>query len=689
MKFLAAVVAALAFPAAAWGEATLVTRELPVGGQRTLASVAAPERFNMVGLHWRGPGRVQFRVRTTSGRWTRWRDARGEPDDLPDRGTDEARRREGWRIGSPWWTGTANRLDVRVRGVVRRLRAHYVWSPEEPSLERSLQMAGSPKIVSRRAWGANEAIRRKKPDYAPRLTAAIVHHTAGAAPASPAQSAAIVRGVYAYHVRGNGWDDIGYNFLVDRFGQVFEGRYGGLERNAIGAHALGFNKGSVGVALLGRYDGTQVSPAARNALVQLLAWRMDVAHVNPVSNTSFVSAGNPKYRKGAPIWLRAVSGHRDTGYTSCPGSLLYGQLRTVARSAAALGLPKLYLPEVEGSLGQFVSFSAELSAPLPWTVTVTDPSGKAVATGTGFGTDVQWTWDSRFATAAGYRWRISAGPEVRPAAGALGTSVAAAVIEGLSAEPAGFTPNGDMRTDSTTISYDLASAASVRVDLQTDQGAPLTTLQTGSRPAGRHTVAWNGEGYPDGRYRVAVIARAGGREATATTNVVLSRTLSGFGISPAAISPNGDGRSDGLTASFNLALPALARLTVRRGATDAAAIFEGFLPAGPHAIPWSGRPRDGLYTVALTITESVGAVTQTTPLRVDRVAPRISIVTRRPLRISIAEPARVTFVADGAMTTLARGKAGAFRVVLDRPFASLEAYAEDLAGNVGPRLRLR
>ena len=106
--------------------------------------------------------------------------------------------------------------------------------------ERSLQLAGTPKIILRKTWGANERIRRDDPDYASTLATAVVHHTAGASP-RPAQSAAIVRGIQAYHVLGNGWDDIGYNFLVDRFGQVFEGRYGGIERNVIGAHAQGFN----------------------------------------------------------------------------------------------------------------------------------------------------------------------------------------------------------------------------------------------------------------------------------------------------------------------------------------------------------------------------------------------------------------------------------------------------------------
>src|SRR5919201_7068130 len=119
MKLLVAAIVALAFPATAWAEVTLVTRELPVNGARTLAAAREPEPFNLLGLHWRGPGRVYFRVRGPGG-WSAWHEADAEPEDLPDRATDEARRLRGWRIGNPWWTGTARSVQVRTRGRVDR-----------------------------------------------------------------------------------------------------------------------------------------------------------------------------------------------------------------------------------------------------------------------------------------------------------------------------------------------------------------------------------------------------------------------------------------------------------------------------------------------------------------------------------------------------------------------------------------
>ena len=689
MKLLVAIMVALAVPGAAWGEATIVTRELPVGGSRALAAAQPSTRFNLIGLHWRGSGRVFFRVRGERG-WSPWHEADAEPEDLPDRGTDEARRMRAWRIGNPWWTGTAERVQLRTRGLVKRVRAHLVWSPEEPMLDRSLQIAGSPKIILRKSWGANERIRRDDPDYAPVLLNTVVHHTAGAAGSSPAQSAAIIRGIQTYHVLGNGWDDIGYNFLVDRFGQVFEGRYGGVERNVIGAHAQGFNTGSAGIAVLGSYGGSGPSAAARNALSRLISWRLDVAHVHPLARSSTLSSGNPKFRKGLPVWLRAVSGHRDTGFTSCPGAGLFGQLGGIAKRAAAIGLPKLYAPHVEGSLGGLVSFSARVSSALPWSVTVFDAALRPVAVGTGAGPVVQWTWDARFVAPGTYTYEISAGPKSRSVTGTFSSPTGTLTLEAVRALPSGFTPNGDGLTDVTLVGYRLGAPATVTVDLQAEDGSYLATLFTGPKPAGPQFFRWDGGTYPDGRYKIVVTARgARGRLLTAATPVLLSRTLSGYAVVPTTLSPNGDGRNDSAALSFSLSVPALAQLDVLRGTTPLAALVSGQLPAGPQAFVWDGRAPDGVYRLALTITDAVGPVTQEYKVKVDRRTPTLKRVSKRPLRVSLSEPARVTFLADGVSLTVRRPKAGIFRVVLDRPFTRLYASAADDAGNVSPRLRLR
>ena len=128
-----------------------------------------------------------------------------------------------------------------------------------------------------------------------------------------------MRGIQLYHVKSNGWNDIGYNFLVDRYGTVYEGRYGGIDRNVVGAHARGFNTGSVGVAVIGTFESGAAPAAAQSSLERLLAWRLDLAHVDPARDAHRVSGGSERFPAGIPVFLRAVSGHRDTGLTACPG----------------------------------------------------------------------------------------------------------------------------------------------------------------------------------------------------------------------------------------------------------------------------------------------------------------------------------------------------------------------------------
>ena len=163
---------------------------------------------------------------------------------------------------------------------------------------RTLAIAGSPPSCRARRGAPNESIRRGSTLFAQSLQFAVIHHTAGANSYTAAQSAAIVRGIQTYHVKSNGWNDLGYNFVVDKYGQVFEGRYGGIERNVVGAHAEGFNTGSVGIALLGTYGDAQPSRKALDALASLLAWRLDVAHVDPLGGSRGSRAATRASRSG-------------------------------------------------------------------------------------------------------------------------------------------------------------------------------------------------------------------------------------------------------------------------------------------------------------------------------------------------------------------------------------------------------
>jgi hypothetical protein len=197
----------------------------------------------------------------------------------------------------------------------------------------------NPGFVSRAQWGADENLRLAAcpdgPDYAtPKVV--VIHHTATTNSYSPQQTAATVRGIYVYYIQGRGYCDHGYNFLVDRYGIIYEGRYGGAERGVIGAHATNFNTGTIGIAMIG--DNTSVSPTPQtfNALVKLIAWKMSIHQMNPFYPVAF---------RGAII--NPIIGHRDAGRisgdgTSCPGQAGYNilpRLITTVRPLVAFGYP--------------------------------------------------------------------------------------------------------------------------------------------------------------------------------------------------------------------------------------------------------------------------------------------------------------------------------------------------------------
>jgi hypothetical protein len=170
---------------------------------------------------------------------------------------------------------------------------------------------------------------------------AFVHHTATSNDYSPEESAGIVLGICRYHRNSNGWNDIGYNFLVDKYGQVFEGRAGGIEQPVIGAQAQGYNAVSTGIACIGDFSTIAASPAALDAIGRLLGWKLSLHGVPAQGQVTVTSAGGPsnRYPAGTPVTLQRVSGHRDGDNTSCPGEQLYALLPALRARAAAHAAP--------------------------------------------------------------------------------------------------------------------------------------------------------------------------------------------------------------------------------------------------------------------------------------------------------------------------------------------------------------
>lgn len=322
------------------------------------ATIDVGERFTMIGVTCAPPdvdGAVGIRVRTSlDGRaWSPW--YRGDVEVAAD-GNGPPR-----AFLEATWTGPGRYVQIaamageaaspgvlddvrlvaidterdgslaeRVAGRVRRMAIAAARAALAPAVSAA---PAQPAIVSRDQWGADESLRNGGPDYAA-VRMAFVHHTAGGNSYARADAPAIVRGIYAYHTKSLGWNDIGYNFLIDRFGAIFEGRYGGVTRGVVGAQVYGFNTGSTGVSVLGTYIAEEPTAAARASLADLLAWKLSLSGLDPGGTASLTCGAEEKYEKGSVIAFPVIAGHRDANHTACPGDALYALLPSIRRSVA-------------------------------------------------------------------------------------------------------------------------------------------------------------------------------------------------------------------------------------------------------------------------------------------------------------------------------------------------------------------
>jgi hypothetical protein len=427
----------------------------------------------------------------------------------------------------------------------------------------------------------------------------------------------------------------------------------------------------------------------------LLAWRLDVAHVDPLTTLSMPSGGNPRFPTGIPVLLRPVSGHRDVGFTSCPGSVVYGQLDLLARAVSLSGLPKLYAPAATLTGGR-VRFTGRLTAPITWTVTVSDPLGTQVAAGGGFGPRVDWTWDARVAPSARYTCAIRAGPTLRAATGSIATGGGTALtLSAVSAQPATVSPNADGVGDSTTIRYTLGSPATVTATVLDGDGIALATLFSLAKPVGAQSFRWVPDALPDGSYTVLISARTlDNREVASSTRVSVNRTLALVSALPAFLSPNGDGRSDSARVSFTLAADADVTVTVRSGPAVTATLLAGRFPPGTRFVDWNGTlggvsVPDGRYAVVVEARTLLGITSHTMKVTVDTAAPVLRLVSAFKRLATLSEPATVTTVVDGQVRTFVRRKAGLFRIPAPSSYRNVRVAARDRAGNIARQLIIR
>ncbi|MFF7587203.1 peptidoglycan recognition protein [Kitasatospora purpeofusca] len=352
---------------------------LPLTGGRLLAGRTA-RRFDLLGVGWDGPARAlaggTVKVRTrdaATGVWSGWHELETDGEDGPDAGADTAvtsavTTAAGAVAGhpprsatAPLWTGPSDGVAVEVTpgpaGPPPGLRVELVdpgegvrsagprTVPAEPSAagptdggrRSGHHQAPRPEIVTRAGWGADESIREPDFVYTGPVRAVFVHHTATTTEYACSDAPRVIRAIYQYHVQSNGWRDIGYNFLVDRCGTVYEGRAGGTDLPVHGAHTLGFNTDSAGVAAIGTFV-TDVPPAdLLTGLARIAAWKLGLTDQDAAGSARMVSGSDGSlYPAGTDAVFQAVSGHRDAFNTECPGDALYPKLPELRTEAARL-----------------------------------------------------------------------------------------------------------------------------------------------------------------------------------------------------------------------------------------------------------------------------------------------------------------------------------------------------------------
>jgi N-acetylmuramoyl-L-alanine amidase len=303
-------------------------------------SIEAPDRFDLVGVA--GELRsVEIRVRDEGDRWSEWVE---QEDGTPIYvgGADQAQVRAPFaprgRLHFVNVSGTAGSFaDRLVTSARRAINTAFISVASTPVAEA---LAPKPSVVNRAGWGADlptGGCRPRKPPEYGTVQAAVIHHTVNANDYTPEEAPSIVLGICRFHVYGNGWNDIGYNALADRYGTLYEGRAGGLKQAVVGAHTGGFNSQTTSISSIGDHTAEVPTPQAQRSIIQFLAWKMAVSRATPVTTsvqlTSGGGAGN-RFPNGAIATVPRIIGHTTLNNTACPGAQmvpLIGQIQAAVQ----------------------------------------------------------------------------------------------------------------------------------------------------------------------------------------------------------------------------------------------------------------------------------------------------------------------------------------------------------------------
>ncbi|MEK9664775.1 MAG: FlgD immunoglobulin-like domain containing protein [Candidatus Nanopelagicales bacterium] len=396
-------------------------------GLRPAAAIpaTATKPFGLVGLTAEEPfvegTRVVMRVRQ-GGQWLPWMEV-PTSDHLPDPGTDEGERAR--YSTEPVVTNEADGVQVRVDTPTGQMPADtqlvMIDNPErasdaelvgQPVSAAARNGVSKPTIITREQWGADESLRRGTTQYSDTIKVAWVHHVVSSNDYTAAQAAQQMRNVYSWFTEGIQVNDFGYNFMVDRFGRLYEGRAGGVDKAVIGAHTSGFNAETFAVSFLGNADTLDPKQLTKEKILDsisdLIAWKFELFDINPLGKATLTSAGpgpgqgtTSMYWPGEKVSIETISGHGDIGSTSCPGEFLRPTMPHLRLAVSARQGRNFYPPSIKGDKtpwagGGSIILTPKSNGPMDATLTVSNACGDPVRTmsaSTPEAATVTFAWD--------------------------------------------------------------------------------------------------------------------------------------------------------------------------------------------------------------------------------------------------------------------------------------------------------
>ena len=685
--------------------------------------------FNMVGVVYAGPAPagwqppLQVRTSKDGAKWTSWQKASFEPVSPSSNGVR--------RLGeSLFWVGDARFLEYRLTGGSPKASVHFTFINTLGDATLGDRLAGAlrrataavahfdlgftgtaraavpqPTIVTRAQWGADESWRTGTPDYAP-VRMAIVHHTVDGNDYTPEQAPGLVRAIYYYHTKSEGFRDIGYNFLIDRYGTIYEGRYGGITQGVVGAQTLGFNTGTTGISIIGNFQIAQPTSASLTALEYLLAWKLDLNHIDPLSTVTMVSGATDKFKAGQTVYVPAIVGHRDLNYTACPGDYLYAQLPAIRAVVADRGLPKIYgylasvpiiSPNGDGQ-GDSTTVTYAISEAADWTITVTAADGTVVRSYAGTGQYVSQTWDGLdgngapvadgtytiTGTATCTSTSATPGATATPGVTTVVVDTQVPTFTGFLLRSKIINPDGTGVGDRVSLSYQLSEPGTVQVVVKDATGAQVRQIQAWTPVSVQpYSFSWDGlvskKGKlvpaDEGQYTIEADGKdAAGNLCSASAPVTVDRTIMVTATQPLYLSPNGDGRQDTAPVTFELRRTATVSVAILRSGKSVLTASLGSLPTGVHTFEWKGTDAAGKlagggpYSIVFTA-DSGSAVVQAACAAV----------------VDLGRPT----LASGSLTVVKRGRtASTIFVARDKQSAKIHVFAvvRSAAGKVVTRV---